>query len=163
MTYVPLSPTQAAGVQAAIGFVGSQSLEYVLGYLETLGLELPGIGTAAALLAWLTFEIAAYNELKKERDMPCVNTHSTKTQGAGLCCAQVASGALSPTIGSSVMVTTAPSTANPQGRCGTCRVVASTSKKPSQAGKPRLRFSFGGPGCPTAAHGCCALSTALIA
>lgn len=88
----------------------------------------------------------------------CTTTHSgPPVQGPGLCCAQVQSGALAPTIGSHVQVTV-NTKAGP--RCGTCRVVASTSRKPSHAGKPRLLFTFGGPGCPSTNRGCCALIAA---
>lgn len=79
----------------------------------------------------------------------CANTHSTKTQGAGLCCSAVTSGALAKTIGSTAMVTTAG------GHCGHCSVVASNSKK--HPGRAVLRFRMGGPGCPTKGSGCCAL------
>lgn len=82
----------------------------------------------------------------------CTNMHSTQTQGPGLCCSQIASGALAPTIGASVQVTTAT------GKCGTCSVVPSRSKK--HAGKPRLQFHFGGPLCPSTSRGCCALGAA---
>lgn len=81
--------------------------------------------------------------------MACTNTHSTKTQGQGLCCQQVASGALAPTIGATVMVT------DSAGHCGHCSVVASKNKK--HPGRPVLRYKRGGPGCPTSTSGCCAL------
>jgi hypothetical protein len=79
----------------------------------------------------------------------CADTHSSKVQGAGLCCAAVASGQLGKTIGSTTLVTTA------NGKCAHCNVVAGKGKR--TFGKPVLQFRFGGPGCPTAGTGCCAL------
>jgi hypothetical protein len=86
--------------------------------------------------------------------MACETTHrvTSKTQGPGLCCSQIQSGALAKAIGSSVLVTTAT------GKCGHCSVRASTSTKPSRHGRPVLRFTFGGSGCPSAGTGCCALT-----
>ena len=81
----------------------------------------------------------------------CTDRHSSQTQGAGLCCHQIQSGALAKSIGSHVQVTDAG------GHCGTCSVVASTSKK--HRGVAVLRYRRGGPGCPTTTHGCCALTT----
>lgn len=81
--------------------------------------------------------------------MACTNTHSARTQGPGLCCRMISSGALAPTIGASVQVTDAA------GHCGHCSVVASTSRK--HPGRPVLRYKRGGAGCPTSAQGCCAL------
>jgi hypothetical protein len=104
--------------------------------------------------------------------MPCVTTHRTsgKVQGPGLCCSQVgvAGGLVAPPAGTTlpqylagqadagqipagriVGVTTAT------GKCGSCMVVGSSSKK--HLGKPVLKFIPGGPTCPTAGTGCCAL------
>lgn len=98
----------------------------------------------------------------------CINKHTSKVPGAGLCCAQVNSGALrttattlppyaagelatNPTLFPHVMVTTA------SGKCGTCLIVGSKNAK--HPGKPVLKFVPGGPGCPTTTTGCCALAT----
>lgn len=87
----------------------------------------------------------------------CITQHAGKpVPGAGLCCQQIASGKLAPVIGSHVQVTDAA------GHCGTCSVVASTSKKLGRAGKPVLRYSRGGAACPTTSRGCCALQQALM-
>jgi hypothetical protein len=85
--------------------------------------------------------------------MACVTTHRTGgvVQGPGLCCSQVASGALAKAIGS-----VGPATTNAKtGKCGHCEVVASTSRK--HPGRPVLRWKFGGTMCPSTVHGCCAL------
>ena len=102
--------------------------------------------------------------------MACTTTHSGKLQGAGLCCAAVASGALTPppagqtlpvyTPGSAgtIPITRRTEVTTANGHCGTCMIVG--SKSPKHPGKPVLKFINGGPGCPTSGTGCCALSTA---
>jgi hypothetical protein len=109
-------------------------------------------------------------------NMPCQTTHkvTSKVQGPGLCCAQVGVGLTPPPPGTTlpqyiagqadagqipagriVQVTTAPTTTHPNGLCGSCMIVGSASKK--HPGKPVLKFVPGGPTCPTAGTGCCAL------
>lgn len=80
----------------------------------------------------------------------CTNTKTVQVQGEGLCCKAVSTGRLGKNIGDSVQVSTA------SGRCGTCSVEAST-RKGAQPGEKRLRFKFGGVGCPSKRTGCCAL------
>jgi len=101
--------------------------------------------------------------------MACTNTHQGgKVQGPGVCCQAVASGALTkPPTGTTLppyfpgqwqslpagritQVTTA------SGQCASCMIVGSTSKK--HPGKPVLKFIHGGPGCPVAGSGCCAMA-----
>lgn len=98
----------------------------------------------------------------------CSTWHSARTQGAGLCCSAVASGALTPPAPGTTLPPYAPGQAAtlPAGRsvmvtdsgghCGTCMIVGSRSTK--HPGKPVLRYVRGGPGCPTAGTGCCAMA-----
>ena len=104
--------------------------------------------------------------------MACTNFHksSQKVQGPGLCCAQVgvAGGLVAPPPGT-ILPTYQPGQADagtiPAGRivqvtdaaghCASCMIVGSKSKK--HPGKPVLMFVRGGPACPTAGTGCCAL------
>jgi hypothetical protein len=98
----------------------------------------------------------------------CANTHSSKVQGAGICCAQVGVGLTAPPKGTTLPAYQ-PGQANagtiPAGRivqvtdagghCASCMIVGSTSRK--HPGKPVLKFVRGGPACPTAGTGCCSL------
>jgi hypothetical protein len=99
--------------------------------------------------------------------MACVTKHSTKVAGNGVCCAQVASGALAttaitlPTYSAGGLATN-PTLPHVQvtsltGRCGTCWIAG--SKSPKHPGKPVLKYTPGGPGCPSTGTGCCALTT----
>jgi hypothetical protein len=103
-------------------------------------------------------------------NMPCSTTHSTKVQGAGLCCAAVASGALTPPPPGTILPAYTPGQAStlPPGRittvtdsgghCASCMIVGSRSAK--HPGRPVLKFIRGGPSCPTAGTGCCAMAAA---
>ena len=101
--------------------------------------------------------------------MACTTTHTSKVQGAGLCCQAVQSGQLvAPPPGTTlpvyaphqaaavfaagrgVMVTDAA------GHCASCMIVGSRSAK--HPGRPVLKFIRGGPSCPSSTTGCCALT-----
>jgi hypothetical protein len=98
----------------------------------------------------------------------CNPTHSSKVQGNGLCCAALAAGQLvKPAAGTTLPQYTAGSAATlPVGRitqvtdsgghCASCMIVGSSSRK--HPGKPVLKFIRGGPGCPVAGSGCCAMA-----
>jgi hypothetical protein len=98
----------------------------------------------------------------------CSPTHSSKVQGAGLCCAAVAAGQLvKPPAGTTLPVYTKGAAATmPVGRitnvtdsgghCASCMIVGSSS--PKHFGKPVLKFIRGGPGCAVAGSGCCAMA-----
>jgi hypothetical protein len=106
---------------------------------------------AAGAYQELKFLIASFNQ---GGNMACVDRHSGTVQGPGLCCQQVASGALPRTIGAAVLVT------DSGGHCGHCMVVGSKSKK--HPGVPVLAYRRGNPlgttGCPISSRGCCALN-----
>lgn len=101
-------------------------------------------------------------------NVACNTTHSSKVQGAGICCAAVQSGALTvPPPGTTLPAYTPGQAATlPAGRrtqvvdagghCSTCMIVGSSSRK--HPGRPVLRFIRGGPGCPTSGTGCCAMT-----
>lgn len=104
-------------------------------------------------------------------NVACTNTHSAKTQGPGICCQALSSGALQvPPPGTTLSPYTPGSAAqlmaqgrattvtDSAGHCGTCMIVGSTSRK--HPGKPALKFIRGGPSCPSSATGCCALVAA---
>ena len=100
--------------------------------------------------------------------MACNTTHSTRSPGAGLCCAAVQGGQLIvPPAGTTLPVytpgqdLTLPAGRRVQvidagGHCGQCMIVGSKSTK--HPGRPVLKYVRGGPGCPTSGTGCCALS-----
>lgn len=103
--------------------------------------------------------------------MACVTTHSGgRVQGAGLCCQQVQAGALTPPPPGTILPVYTPGSAaslpagrrvqvvDSAGHCATCMIVGSKSKK--HPGRPVLEFIRGGPGCPTAGTGCCAMAGA---
>lgn len=99
--------------------------------------------------------------------MACTPKHSAKVAGNGVCCAQVASGALATTALTLPQYNPGGLGTNPTlphvqvtsttGRCGTCWIAG--SKSPKHPGKPVLKYTPGGPGCPTTSTGCCALTT----
>jgi len=112
------------------------------------------------------------NLVRRREHMACVTFHksSTKVQGPGLCCAQVgvAGGLVAPPPGTTLpqyIPGQADAGQIPPGRivqvtdagghCASCMIVGSASKK--HPGKPVLKFVRGGPACPTAGTGCCAL------
>lgn len=108
------------------------------------------------------------NLLGGSSSMACVPKHSTQVAGNGLCCAQVASGALRTTATSLPPYIAGELATNPslfphvtvttsKGKCGNCLIVG--SKSPKHPGKPVLKFVPGGPGCPVTGTGCCALTT----
>jgi hypothetical protein len=131
---------------------------------------------AAAEDCWVAFVSLTYWEVVNGyiqsfggSTMPCANHHSGRVQGAGLCCAQVGTGLTVPGPGT-ILPVYQPGQADagqiPAGRivqvlygpaqkCGSCMIVGSTSRK--HPGKPVLKFVPGGPSCPTAGTGCCAL------
>lgn len=104
--------------------------------------------------------------------MACTTTHSSKVQGAGLCCTEVSAGRLVPPPPGTTLPVYNPGDADagriPAGRisqvtdaaghCASCMIVGSTSKK--HPGKPVLKFVRGGPTCPTSSTGCCAMAGA---
>jgi hypothetical protein len=106
-----------------------------------------------------------------KRKMACTTTHTSKVQGAGLCCAAVTAGRLTPPpAGTTLPVyskgqSASYCAAHPQdcatvsdsaGHCGTCMIVG--SKSATHPGKPVLKFIHGGPSCPSSSTGCCALT-----
>ncbi len=105
-----------------------------------------------------------------EAPMACVTTHSSKVQGAGLCCAAVQSGALTPPPPGTTLPVYTPGQAytlppgrittvtDSAGHCASCMIVGSSSRK--HPGRPVLKFIRGGPSCPTAGTGCCAMAAA---
>lgn len=132
--------------------------------LEKFIAELIGFLTPPARRA--AFALIAY--LLGGTPMACANTHSSKVQGAGLCCAQVGVGLTPPPPGTllpAYQAGQADAGAIPAGRivqvtdsgghCASCMIVGSTSRK--HPGKPVLKFLRGGPSCPTAGTGCCSL------
>ena len=101
--------------------------------------------------------------------MACNTTHSQKVQGAGLCCQAVQSGALTPPPPGTTLptyVTGSHGAGIPAGRittvtdslghCASCMIVG--SKSPKHPGRPVLKYIRGGPACPSATTGCCALT-----
>lgn len=106
--------------------------------------------------------------------MACTTTHSSKVQGAGLCCAALQQGKLiapapgtvlgpyvAGTAASYSIGTNAAIVTTATNHCGTCLIVGSKNKK--HPGRPVLKFINGGPGCPSSSTGCCALSPAAAA
>jgi hypothetical protein len=102
-------------------------------------------------------------------NVACVTTHSSKVQGAGLCCQAVQSGALIAPPAGTILPQYTPGSArnlpagritavtDAQGHCGSCMIVGSSSKK--HPGAPALKFIRGGPQCPSSTQGCCALNS----
>lgn len=103
-------------------------------------------------------------------NVACTTTHrvSSNVQGAGLCCQAVQSGLLTPPPKGTTLPVYTPGSAStlPAGRitvvtdaaghCASCMIVGSASKK--HPGRPVLKFIRGGPSCPSATGGCCALA-----
>jgi hypothetical protein len=101
--------------------------------------------------------------------MACQTTHSGgRVQGAGLCCAAVQAGALTPppagttlpiyvkgSKGAGLPAGRVTQVTDSKGDCATCMIVG--SKSTAHFGKPVLKFIRGGPGCPTGGSGCCAM------
>lgn len=113
--------------------------------------------------------IACFRSLTGGSNMACQTTHSGgRVQGAGLCCAAVQAGALTPppagttlpiyvkgSKGAGLPAGRVTQVTDSKGDCATCMIVG--SKSPAHFGKPVLKFIRGGPGCPTGGSGCCAM------
>lgn len=134
---------------------------------------------AAAEDCWVAFLSLAYWEVvngyirffQGGSPMPqvpvCIPHHSGgRVPGAGLCCQQVGSGLTAPAPGTilapyvpgqaaSLPVGRIVQVTDAGGHCASCMIVGSASAK--HRGKPVLKFIRGGPSCPTAGTGCCAL------
>lgn len=82
--------------------------------------------------------------------MACVNTHSSKVQGAGTCCRSYPGGP--PTIGKRWATT------DTKGHCIVCEIKPSRSTK--HPGRPVIGRGKGGALCPTTSEGCCAIAAA---
>jgi hypothetical protein len=147
-----------------LGFVedGTYDLAEALAALAGIEIEVP----VAAATSLVLLSIWLFSFIESEvSEMACVNTHSTKVQGAGLCCTAVQSGLLTPPAPGVILPQYAPGQAAtlPPGRitqvtdagghCASCMIVGSSSKK--HPGKPVLKFIRGGPTCPSSGTGCC--------
>lgn len=133
---------------------------------------------ASAVLSCTECAEFTYQEVKQFieeeiEEMACTTYHTTKTQGAGLCCQAVQSGALTPPPIGTILPAYTPGSAatlpvgrivqvtDAGGHCASCMIVGSKSTK--HPGRPVLKYIRGGPTCPTATQGCCTLAgTGLV-
>lgn len=118
-------------------------------------------------VAWREIRNLLEKQPQENQNMPCVSTHSSKVQGAGLCCQAVTSGALQPPPPGTTLPVYQPGgsfllppgritqVVDASGHCSSCMIVGSSSKK--HPGRPVLKFIRGGPGCPSGTGACCAL------
>lgn len=156
----------------AVGTCTACGSEEILNPLVCLDCYYNAIKAFRACVACVGISFSSILNLlpKGVSQMACAQTHSTKVQGAGLCCAAIGAGRLTvPAVGTTLTpyrAGTAASwcAANPQlcanvsdsaGKCGTCMITGSKSQK--HLGAPRLQFIHGGPTCPSSSSGCCAL------
>lgn len=167
-TVVEILALLEAAVAAEFGLATITQLAALAALLRRARAQAAAISTSAASALNSAINcVASWLAANGGTAMACVNTHSSKVPGAGLCCNAVAQGLLILPPGTATLpVYTSGSESNfphvqvtdAGGHCATCMIVGSRSAK--HPGRPVLKFIRGGLGCPTTRTGCCALATA---